>query len=449
MYKKITLIIFLILFVFNGFSQDTAQYKLRLSASIIDAPENFNLPYSYPSMQQALIYSTDFYELGYWGVDELGNKFFKDPSGKKFSNRAFKYIVGLAFAKYGSELPIPLGVWGHEEYHRAVLGASDITSKNGNWIFTRWDGTVFGVSDEELTKLKEDELNNLLYAYTSGIQYEVNLNQKITIRDFYKHRTHYKNALLLYNAWYVYNYFSFSASEKSDSVKVIAPENESIDPIERDFAGADLTAWVYDMFNPDLPYTSRDAFPSGNGVNRRVGFSDLSEDARDYLKKQKNLSLLNFLNPAIFFVNRIKLSEAFSFNLFTQYAPTHFGNDIALYVPFTYHKTDLLVNLHRYANKENSGFGLGIGILNLRLADKIESDLCVNFWNQPESFFSADKINGGFFNFESRYSLSEKFSIFLALDGKTDGWMIGEPDLKSSYSVQAGFHFNLTENINQ
>lgn len=84
-------------------------------------------------------------------------------------------------------------------------------------------------------------------------------------------------------------------------MKILAPPDESRNPVERDYAGADLTSWAFDMFNPDAPYTSRDPFPGGDGVNRRIGFSDLSQEAQDYLKKQKNLSLLNFINPSIFF----------------------------------------------------------------------------------------------------------------------------------------------------
>lgn len=446
---KITLLsLSLIAFIFTAAGQDSTRYKLRLKVPALEVPDNFSIPHNYPSMHQALDYSLDFYELSYWGIDELGNKLFNDPAGSKFSNSTFKYIIGLAFAKYGSELPIPLGVWAHEEYHRAVLGTSDVSSENGNWLFTRWDGTVFGVSDDDLTTMKANDLNSLLYAYTSGIQYEVDLNRQITINDFFNKRSHYKNALLLYNAWYVYDYFNFSASEKSDSVKVIAPENESKNPLERDFAGADLTAWVYDMFNPDLPYTTRDAFPGGEGVNRRVGFSDLSAEAKDYLEKQRNLSLLNFVNPAIFFINRINVSESFSFNIFTQYAPTHFGNDVALYLPFKFKRNDFLVNFHRYANFENSGFGLGLGVYNVRLTQKLENDVQVNLWNQPESFRSTEKITGGFLNFESRYSFNDKFAAFLAVSGKTKGWIIGEPDLESSYSVRAGINFHLMERKN-
>lgn len=443
MTKTITLTTIIALFLLiNVNAQDTTKYKLRLVAPLLDAPENFNLPHKYPSMDQALEFSSDFYELGFWGIDEVGNKLFKDPYGDKFYNNAFKYLLGLAFSKYGSELPIPLGVWAHEEYHRAVLGKADIASENGNWLFTRWDGTVFGVSDTTLSILKRRDPGQLLYAYTSGVQYEANLSQQISIRDFYNQRSHYKNALLLYNAYYIYDYFNFSASEKSDSVKVLAPPDESKNPMERDFAGADLTAWVYDMFNPDMPFNNRDDFPGGEGVNRRIGFSDLSAEARDYLEKQRSLSLLNFVNPAIFFINRIKVTDDFSFNFFTQYVPTHFGNDIALYIPFTYRNSNLLVNFHKYSNKDDSGLGLGLGIYNFKVTDRFESDLAINYWDQPKSFYSDDKISGGFVNFESRYSISQKFSAFLAFDVKTKGWMIGEPDLYEDYSIQAGINFN-------
>ncbi len=79
-------------------------------------------------MVQALEFSSDFYELGFWGIYEAGNKLFKDPQSDKLYKYVFKYALGLAFSKYGSELPVPLIVWAHEEYHRAALGFNDIAS---------------------------------------------------------------------------------------------------------------------------------------------------------------------------------------------------------------------------------------------------------------------------------------------------------------------------------
>lgn len=449
--KKIILSISFYISVMGiSFGQDTMTYKLRLDIPLIEFPQNLDLPQKYPSMNQATKWSTDSYELGFWGIDELGNLIFHRngaPISPKRSifNGVFKYSLGLIFSKYASELPIPLGVWAHEEFHRTTLGVAGFESKNGNWILNRWDGTVYGLSDETLNNAKQTNLNQLLYSYVAGVQYEIFLNQNISINDFYKKRTLYKNSLLLYNAYYVYEYFNFSTSSKSDSVKVIAPQYEDSDPVNRDYAGADLTAWAYDMFNPAVPFTSRDPFPDGDGVNRRIGFSDLSESAQDYLLTQKKLSFLNFLNPSIYFINRIKVNENVSFNFFTQYSPTHYGNTISLFLPLKYKKYDLLFSINRYDNNQITGNGVGLGIFNYQLYDNYFMNLSGNIWNQPIEFMTNAKKFGGAINYKVEYNLKMKFRIYAELGYKSSGWVIGNPYLNDNYTLGFGLNYNLHE----
>jgi hypothetical protein len=431
-------------------AQDTMSYKLRLTAPLIDLPQNYPMKYRGVSMDQAFELSNDLYEVSFWGIDALGNKLFV-PKNKPYTrtrkcvNGIFKYGLSLGFSYFGSELPIPLGVWGHEEYHRSVLGVGNVSSKNGNWLLNRWDGTVYGVSDSVLTRLKADDVNNLLYSYVAGVQYEIQSNQQNTLADFYKRRTFKKSGLLLYNAYYVYNYFRFSTSSVSDSVKVLAPPHESQNSSERDYAGADLTAWVYDMFNPSVPFTVRDSFPNGEGVNRRIGFSDLSNEAQSFLTKQKQLSLLNFINPGILFVNRIKLSQDLSFNFFTQYTPTHFGNDVALFLPVKYRRYDVLLHLHRYSNNVKNGLGIGVGLYNYQLSRKLETDVALIVWNQPNSFLDAKKTTGGQISVVTRYALTDNWSMYLSMAGKTRGWVMGDPYLRSNFSLQLGVNYQLAK----
>jgi hypothetical protein len=431
-----------------AFSQDSARYQLRLAVPVVDLPQNRDLPYRYPSMNQALEFSADLYELSYLGIDKLGNSLFK-PKMKEYTRSrkiwsgGFKYLVSLGFVKYGSELPIPLGVWAHEEFHRAVLGVNNIDSKNGNWFPHRWDGTVYGVSDEHLSTLKSKDPSQLLYSYVAGVQSEVLLNRKISVQDFYKKRTLAKNALILYNAWYVWDYFKFSASPQSDSVKVGASKFENRDPKERDFAGADLTAWAYDMFSPERPYTNRDKFPNGEGVNRRIGFSELSEEGQKYLLDQKKLALLNFVNPAIFFINRIPLGRRTSFNFFMQYAPTHFGNNVALMLPVQYRNTDFLLGLHRFSNFKSQGYGLDLGLYNKKLSKRLETDLVLRFWDQPTSFYQDKKLTGGAFQLDGRYRIVGNVSLSVSVVGKTKGWEMGSPYLKSNLSSRFGLSYVL------
>ncbi len=341
--------------------QDTSRYALRLDLPFADLPQNVALPYTVPSMYQALEISNGFYELGFYGIESLSNRLFRhaDEKGRtaRWTRGVFNYGLDLLFSKYGSELPIPLGVWGHEEFHRSTLGVAGITSKNGNWLLNRWDGTVYGVSDDQLVKLKSEDPHQLLYSYVAGVQYEIVLNQRVSLHDFYKKRSHYKSALLLYNAHYVYNYFKFSCSVLSDSVKKLAPPHEHADPAQRDYAGADLTAWMYDMGQPLKPFSSRDSFPGGEGVNRRLGFLDLDKESQDFLVRQKRLSLINFLNPGIFFVNRVNFGKNFSMSLFAQYAPTHFGNSVAVFAPFRIKSYGLLIKAYQYNNRQQRGAG--------------------------------------------------------------------------------------------
>lgn len=442
--------IFAFCFSFNLYAQDTSRYQLRIAVPLLDYPQNKDLPQRYVSMSQAIEYAHGMYELSFFGIDKLGNAIIRPKTGatgRNVLNGFLKYALSLGFSKYGSELPVPLGVWAHEEFHRSVLGVNGIASKNGNWLLNRWDGTVYGVSDESMSALKRSDPNALLYAYTAGVQSEILLNQKISTDDFYKKRTFYKNAMLLYNAWYVHNYFRFSTSPESDSVKIWVSPHESPVASERDFAGADLTAWAYDLFNPKAAYTERDKFPDGEGVNRRIGFSELPAEAKDYLIKQKKLSLLNFVNPGIFFVNRIRINPRFAFNFFAQYAPTHFGNAIALFVPVQLKKRDLLLGVHRYSNLKNNYFGAELGILNHPVGKKVQADLILHAWDQPENLLENEYATGGAVDLKTSFAWSESLSGFVSINAKTKGWLIGNPYLKSNISVQAGFRLDLKKQL--
>jgi len=433
-------------------AQDPAAYKLRLSYSFFDSPQNLNSAGRYPSMMQSVELSSGLYDLSFWGIDAAGDAIIKNRNNSfagKIANTGLKYLLGFGFSYYGSELPIPLGVFTHEEFHRSVLGVNDISAKNGNWFINRWDGTVYGLSDEVLSELKINGINDLLYSYVSGVQSESFLTRVNVIQDFYHPRTFYKNPLYLYNAYYVHDYFKFSASPLSDSVKIIAPRHEDVNPFYRDFAGADLTAWIYDMFSPETPYTDRDLFPDGEGVNRRIGFSDLPSEGQDYLLKQKKLSLLNYVNPAIFLINRIKVSPDFEFIAFLQYNPVHFGNDIALYFPYKLKSINQLIVIHRYSNRDKKFPGLQYGIYNVApfLNKKLELGGTLSLWSQPENqgFFDQSGELGGALEMMSDYHIGKNLLVNITAGYKTGGWEIGNPYIDPKAKFRVGIKYSLMD----
>jgi hypothetical protein len=202
------------------------------------------------------------------------------------------------------------------------------------------------------------------------------------------------------------------------------------------------------MFQPDLAFSARDSFPNGDGLNRRVGFHDLPADAQQYLNKQKKLSLFNFLNPAIFMVNRIPVTKNFSFLFFTQYSPTHFGNDISLIIPCRYKKYDYMLGIHRQSNHERNFFAIDAGIYNLPAFNhRFALDGSIHYWKQPitQVFYDTKAKRGGAIELGSSYSLNQKFRCRIMLTGKTEGWMIGNPYLKSNLSASFGIDYFLKD----
>ncbi len=416
---------------------------LSVSVPLYDYPENLESGFRNPSMQQSADWSAALYDLGFYGIHRAGSLLIRNTGnsmGGRLARGGLEYALGLAFSYYGSELPIPLGVWGHEAWHGAVLQTEGIQALNGNSLFHRWDGTVYGVTDQQLSDLKSSNTPKLLYSYLAGVQYEINNTAAGTVSDFYNDRTFYKAPLYLYNAWYVYNYFRFSVSPMTDSVKVIAPRYEDGDPYYRDFAGADLTAWIYDMFAPDRPWEERSAFPDGEGVNRRVAFSELDSDGQAYLLRQKKLSLLNFLNPAIFLVHSIGIGDQFRFLPFLQYVPTHFGHALSLELPFSVQGAGYYAAVRRYAAYEAAYWGVAFGLNEVALGPGIDLDIVGSYWEQPkdQDFFSTSGRAGGSIHMKLAYRLFPHLSLFGELGYKGKGWELGNPYLDPVLSFRTG-----------
>ncbi|HEX2901382.1 MAG TPA: hypothetical protein VHS96_16830 [Bacteroidia bacterium] len=424
--------------------------RLHLEFSVVDFPQNFLPNGHFPSMRQSLQMSNNFYELGYWGIESLRDVIIqnRETRFRRILHRGLGYALSLPFVRWGSDLPIPLGTWAHEEFHRSVLGLQGLPSYNGNWLLRRWDGTVFGTSDAELQAMKSNDLPNLLHAYTAGIEAQNAISRTNALHDFFTDRTIHKNALYLYNAWYVWNYFRGSCGPASDAVKGFAPDFLPEDQRQRDFAGLDLTAWAYDMTEPNADYLSRDTLPGLTGVNRYVGFSDLQSGAQKFLVRQRNLSLLNFLQPAIFFKNRFELGPSLRATFMVQYAPTPFGNSISLTVPFTLKANrNYFVGLHTYNNNSKHFPGLELGIYKWPVAanQKLSLTASLQGWMQPkgQDFFATESELGGGVAVRGDYSFHRMLSAFAGLQAKTNGWQLANPYLGSNLSADAGIAMHL------
>ena len=155
------------------------------------------------------------------------------------------------------------------------------------------------------------------------------------------------------------------------------------------------------------------------------------------------MSLLNFLNPAIFFINSINSGEKVSFNLFLQYVPAHFGNDISINIPFKYDNLNIFIKTHRFKSYYLTGTGLDVSALDIKISDNISIDLNSHFWNQPTAFWGSSKVTGGAVDCELKYMLADSFEIYAQLDLKSKGWLLGNPFLTSDKTFVFGVNYYL------
>ncbi len=102
-----------------------------------------------------------------------------------------------------------------------------------------------------------------------------------------------------------------------------------------------------------------------------------------------------------------------------------------------------MVNAHRYSNKSDTGLGAGLSLYNLGVSGKVRSELRLNVWSQPESFFSDSMVTGGYAGIRTRYLFNDSFSGFVSVSGKTKGWLLGNPYLDKNVSFQAGLSYEL------
>ncbi|MBK8502473.1 MAG: hypothetical protein IPL46_09790 [Saprospiraceae bacterium] len=411
--------------------------------------------YENPSMQQALAITKDLHSTNYYFQNKIWNKLLRpDTRKKRIVNRivanATAGAVDYALAYQGMVFS---PVWLHEEFHRNGLSLAGIGSFDDTYYKLGGDGEAGGsvskVLDQDLIRFKQLAPIEMVRSFSSGIESQYELIRNLQKDNFF-HKTQYPNVvmnILLTQAAVSY-VNQFKRSDYDSTIDSMNARGNRI--ADRDFVGWDMTAWVYDMFRPEEPYTGRGVHPNGNGVNRIIKRSSLTSEEDDYLTKMGQLQYLNFISPSMIGINRIKIGDNTGFNFAMRHYLTSFGNDINLDLFVDHHSKMWLVGLHAYQNKEKLYPGLElqrqeliIPIGNRELVTNLKGML----WMQPEdeSFYAVDGKAGGLFQFRTHYNLSRYLSIYLECEAKTDGWVAGNPYLQSNANFRTGLYFDINK----
>lgn len=427
-------------------AQTAANHRLGLPAGCA-CPRQFGdyvRAYGSLSMRQVTAIAKDAHGTGYFISNSLWNKWVKPTNWKrKLLNRAGAQATAAISDYFFTKYPLGVG-WLHEEYHRTTMTARGISSYNTIWDIGRFSGNVSHVKDEDLIRFKAEHPAEMIRMHAAGIEGQYVFLQAMQKDNFF-YQTNYPNtifSILLTKHAVDYVGFASDRAHGEERIKYIQ-EKEGVDIRERDFTGWDLNAWVYDLFRPQEPYEARGIHPSGNGILRDRVPNDFTPAEFAYAQKVGRLQYLNFFSPHLLGINRIKLSQDFAFNFALRHYLTSFGYDLGGDLFLQIKDKNLLFTWHGYHNKDRFFPGVEAQLLDLPLKfqDKaLPLTLRTMVWLQPnnQEFSTNQAQAGGLLAAQLRFPLGKTWQPYLEAEGKTQGWVAGNPYLRPNLTVRAG-----------
>lgn len=424
----------------------TARDRQSLSsgAPVAEKAVDYARAMTNPSMRQAMAITQNLHGTNYYLNNKLWDRWIKpDTKKKKVLNRlAANATAGVVDLALAYQVMIFSPVWLHEEFHRATMTTRGIPTNNN--VF---QAIVDEVKDEDLIRFKATAPQEMVRSFAAGTESEYLLLRNLQKDNFFK-KTNYPNVLL--NILLTKHAVDYVNQFKDKGFDEGIDRNNQNDPIEleRDFVGWDFTPWVYDLFRPNEPYTARGAHPSGTGIDRAIKASDLTREEYRYLEKMGRLQYLNFLSPFMVGVQRIRFNQSTSFNFAVRHYLTSFGSDITTDLFVDRRDKKWMLSFHGYQNKDHFFPGLE---LEYPVADvKIGSAIIPLYsrgmiWLQPEkqSFYSDKGKAGGLVQLRAHLPLGRTWSMYAEGEAKSNGWVAGNPYLKSNVSVRMGLAFDI------
>jgi hypothetical protein len=441
MNRIITLIVLILTFISVKISAKDLEYiHSFIKYPVIEAPYNFEDSLSFPGMSQSLFITA--------GVSKVSHQLIYDSfSEDNYFFRLTSLIVWDYFL-----FTLPGGpAWLHEEWHRAVMGQYGIESYNDVYNFDIFAESiaVSHVKDEDLAYLKENHNPDMVRLAEAGNEAEVELAREYRRDSFFNGRKlHYELfqmwMSLINSSYYVIMCGTNEADTFTDEMNM----EDGTDIEKRDFTGLDFTAWIYDLSRPDELYSARGVHPSGTGVDRYIKYSDLTDSEKKYLKKTGWLTLLNFVSPQIFGVERFTLNDTISGESYINFMMLHhltsFGNDIILSLLYKTNELNIETALHCYNNEKNYFPGIEIALRRFPISifsTEIYTDYRIMAFSQPEGqrFRESNGEPGGLIGAGLSVPLIDKsFEFFIEGDAKSDGWIEGNIYLGDSLQIRSG-----------
>jgi hypothetical protein len=421
--------------------------RIEYDFPLYDYPFNNICSYAFPSMQQSLSLSQNLTQAIHYGLASYG---FSAGGNRRMKQQIWSF--GLMASEFVL-IMLPGGYsWLHEEWHRAVLKNHGIESYNGVYDFRLLSSTiaVSHVSDDDLIHFKRDHPMDMIRLAEAGNESQVELVRSLG-RELFFNRSDCSLDwfTLLMNTFQAASYITMCSMPYADRVTKELEKQEGRDINKRDILGMDFTAWVYDLYRPDTPYTARGEHLSGVGIDRYIKHGELTKEESDYLLLQGILCWLNIFNPQLFMVNRfdhtsVDSSTTLYWNAGVVHHLTPFGFAIDGDVLLKIRDWNLSATLHSFMNRHSyfPGIALGIDDLPIKLGRRVRvyASGCMDAWFQPDGLrFESRKAEPGIAGSAGiKTAVTDNVLVYAEAYGKTAGWKAGAVSLSKEHGARAG-----------
>ena len=400
------------------------------------------------SMRQATALTKSLHSTGYFLNNTLWNKWIAPTNGRrKLLNRVGANITSAATDLLLARAPFAIG-WLHEEFHRNTMTRRGIASYNNFWEFQGvtdfYPNTyVSRVKDEDLIQFKVKYPAEIVRMNSAGIEAEYLLLQGLQKDNFFHGAKYPAIAAFILATDHATGYVRGASSESFDKYANEELQTEGPDISKRDFTGHDFAAWVYDLYKPHEPYEARGVHPSGSGIRRYIKSSDYTPEMLTYIKRMGSRQYLNFASPHLLGISRIKLSKDIAFNIALRHYLTSFGDDLGGDLFLKIKDKNILLTWHGYQNKDHFFPGVEAQLLDLPLkvsSKTLPLTLRTMLWLQPQDqqFYTDKGQAGGLIYAQLRSPKGKTWQPYLEVEGKTQGWVAGNPFLDANFTVRAG-----------
>lgn len=424
---------------------DLPPVDLHFELPLVDVPFQTENGGAWPSMEQATWVTANLYQGSHFLLAKL-----LDPHSPRWGKALGAKVIITVFDGLTVLVPGFLA-WQHEEWHRAVMSWRDIGSYDD--VYNLDFGGITNVShvtDEDLVRLKAQHPADSVRMSMAGIEGNYAEAFALEKMQFFEHTTTWNTATL----WWLYfgnsDYLHQCASSSADTTTNEQNQKEGTDVPRRDFTGLDCDGWTYDLFRPDEPYAARGVHPSGVGIDRYRGYSQLSPAEQRFTRKQFWLSLLNFADPNLIGFQRFRLpwlvrGEPLDFNAALRLIPAAFGYDVRLDLFLQRMRTqNVLVSLHGYFNRGGPLPGLEVALYRLPVGHLAGATLRlggrVAGWLQPARLrYDSDGIDvGGLIAARAGLGLLRACEPYVEVEAKSSGWVTGSVFLDANVSARIG-----------